>query len=66
MATVKDIYHILDQYAPFATQMGFDNAGFLVGRAETEVTKVLLTLDITLPVIDALSPVIPQVINCLL
>lgn len=52
MATVKDIYQLVDQFAPFSTQMGFDNAGFLVGRAEAEVKKVLVALDITLPVIE--------------
>lgn len=52
MATVNEIYQIIDQYAPFSTQMGFDNAGFLVGRGESEVTKILLTLDITVPVIE--------------
>jgi len=51
MATVKEIYDAVDRFAPFSTQMGFDNAGFLVGRADTEVTKVLVALDITLPVI---------------
>jgi len=52
MATVKEVYQIMDQYAPFATQMGFDNAGFLVGNGEGDVTKILLSLDITLPVIE--------------
>ncbi len=51
MATVKEIYHIIDDFAPFSTQMSFDNAGFLVGRGEGEVTKILVALDITLPVI---------------
>lgn len=47
MATVKDIYRFLDQKAPFDTQLGFDNAGFLVGRAEQPVTRILVALDIT-------------------
>ncbi len=52
MATVKEVYHILDDFAPFSTQMSFDNAGFLVGRGEREVTKILVALDITLPVVE--------------
>lgn len=52
MATVNEIYQLMDRYAPFSTQMGFDNAGFLVGRGEAEVTKILLALDITVPVIQ--------------
>lgn len=47
MATVIDIYRYLDQKAPFSLQMSFDNAGFLVGRGESEVTKLMVALDIT-------------------
>lgn len=52
MATVKEIYTLLDRKAPFRYQMGFDNAGFLVGRGGAEVTKVLVALDITPEVIN--------------
>jgi len=52
MATVNDIYHYLDQKAPFDIQMDFDNAGFLVGRGETEVKKLLVALDITEGVVE--------------
>ncbi len=52
MATVTDIYRALDAFAPFSTQMSFDNAGFLVGRGEREVTQILVALDITLPVAE--------------
>ena len=51
MATVKEIYTLLDGKAPFRYQMGFDNAGFLVGRGNAEVTRVLVALDITPQVI---------------
>ncbi len=47
MATVNQVYQIIDHFAPFSTQMAFDNAGFLVGRGETQVTKILVALDIT-------------------
>lgn len=47
MATVKDIYCAMDEWAPFETQMDFDNAGFLVGRGEAKADKVLVALDIT-------------------
>ena len=50
MATVREIYGALDRWAPFSIQMDFDNAGFLVGRGERETGKVLVSLDITLPV----------------
>lgn len=51
MATVKEIYAFLDQKAPFSLQSDFDNAGFLVGREETEVTCLLVALDITSEVV---------------
>lgn len=47
MATVKEIFDHLDGLAPFSLQMSFDNAGFLVGRGDRAVTKVLVALDIT-------------------
>lgn len=52
MATVNEIYAALDAFAPFETQAGFDNAGFLVGRGDREVTRVLVALDITDAVIE--------------
>lgn len=52
MATVKDVYQALDRWAPFSTQMDFDNAGFLVGRGEARVRKILVALDITKEVIQ--------------
>ena len=54
MANVRDIYEFIDQIAPFDTQEGFDNAGFLVGRVQ-EVTKVLVALDITGEVVEEAS-----------
>lgn len=47
MATVLDIYHYLDKKAPFSLQMSFDNAGFLVGRGDAAVDRVMVSLDIT-------------------
>lgn len=52
MATVKEIYSALDEFAPFETQAEFDNAGFLVGRGDREVSRVLAALDITDAVIE--------------
>ena len=47
MATVREIYQYLDGLAPFSLQMDFDNAGFLVGRGDRTVDKVLVSLGIT-------------------
>ena len=52
MATVREIYRYLDGLAPFSLQMDFDNAGFLVGRGERQVDKLLVSLDITQEVVD--------------
>ena len=52
MATVREIYDMIDGIAPFSTQMGFDNSGFLVGHKDSAVTGVLVALDITEVVVD--------------
>lgn len=52
MAVVKDFYGFIDQIAPFAIQEGFDNAGFLAGRGERTVEKVLVALDVTEAVVS--------------
>ena len=50
--TVLDVYNFLQEKAPFALQMDFDNAGFLVGRSDRQVDHILVSLDITQPVIQ--------------
>lgn len=52
MASVGDIYRALDRKAPFAYQLDFDNAGFLVGREEAQVSRVLVALDLTDEVLE--------------
>lgn len=41
------VYDYLDKLAPFSTQMEFDNAGFLVGSTDEELTSAVVTLDVT-------------------
>ena len=43
MAAVREVYEAMDRWA--------HNAGFLVGRGDREITKILVTLDITLDVV---------------
>lgn len=50
--TIQQVYEDMDHFYPFATQMSFDNAGFLVGDGEREVQHILIALDITTAVID--------------
>ena len=52
MSTVKDIYLFLDTLAPFSSAAPWDNTGLLVGNENSEVKKVMLSLDVTGDVID--------------
>lgn len=52
MTTVNEIYAFLQEKAPFELQEGFDNAGFLVGRAGAQVSKILVAMDITEQVVE--------------
>lgn len=52
MATVNQILEFFEGFAPVASAMEFDNVGLLAGSGETEVRRVLLSLDITPEVVD--------------
>lgn len=49
---VKDVYNLLNDYAPYETQAHYDNSGLNVGDANAEVKKILLTVDVSLEVLD--------------
>ncbi len=57
MPTVKEIYNLIDSFAPFDSQEEWDNSGLLVGNENKDVNKILFALDIT-------SDVISQAIEC--
>ena len=50
--TVKDILNELESWAPPAYQESYDNSGLLVGNAATEIRSALVTLDVTMEVIQ--------------
>ncbi len=52
MTKVKDVFGVINGFAPVSSKLDFDNVGLLVGDAEQEVSRVLLTLDITDDVIS--------------
>ena len=52
MISVNQVYRAIQEKAPFELQLSFDNAGFLVGRGDRLVNRVLIALDITEPVIE--------------
>jgi dinuclear metal center protein, YbgI/SA1388 family len=47
MTCIQDVFEELCRLAPLELQMDFDNAGFQIGRADREVHRVLLALDVT-------------------
>ena len=49
---IKEITNYLEQLAPISLQESYDNAGLLIGSYDSDVDKVLITLDVTDEVID--------------
>ena len=47
MVTVQDVYDCIDAFAPFSTQLDFDNSGLLVGDPNRPVQRIAVCLDIT-------------------
>ncbi len=50
--TIKELTNILEQIAPLSYQESYDNCGLLTGDENSEVSKILVTLDCTEAVID--------------
>ena len=44
---IKEVIDYLEQLAPLDLQESYDNAGLIVGDANREITKVLISLDCT-------------------
>lgn len=49
---VREIYNYLDSVAPFNTAAEWDNTGLSVGSLDSDVRKVLVSLDVTSAVIE--------------
>ena len=62
MATVSDILNIMNEIAPPALADDWDNPGLLVGRADGEVSSVLLCVDATAEVVDEARQLSAQLI----
>ena len=52
MVKAKEIYDLIDSFAPFETQMSFDNAGLIIGDENAVSDTVIVTLDVTAEVIQ--------------
>ena len=50
--TVKEIYDIIDRFAPFHIAVEGDNPGLLIGHSDAEVRRVLVTLDADMPALE--------------
>jgi dinuclear metal center YbgI/SA1388 family protein len=49
---VQSVCNILEEFAPLALQEAYDNAGLIVGEPFMEVTGILITLDVTMEVLE--------------
>ncbi len=49
---IKDITGYLEKLAPISLQESYDNSGLIIGSPQTNVEKVLITLDVTERVIE--------------
>jgi dinuclear metal center YbgI/SA1388 family protein len=52
MTHLKDLIQCLEQWAPPEWQESYDNAGLIYGNPNTNISKALITLDITEAVVD--------------
>ena len=52
MALISEVYSFIDEFAPFSTAMEWDNCGLLVRAEQKRAEKILLALDITVPVAE--------------
>ena len=62
MTSVNNIFEYLCTLAPLSLQTDYDNAGFLLGHSQAPVSRVLLALDITGPVIQEAIDIRAQLI----
>jgi len=50
--TIREIKQVLEHYAPLELQEEYDNTGFIIGNPDTEISNVLITVDITDEVLE--------------
>lgn len=52
MPNIKDITSFLESIAPLSLQESYDNAGLITGDVSTEISSILITLDVTEKVVE--------------
>ncbi len=50
--TIREIAEVIEQLAPLSLGEGYDNVGLIVGRADDQVHKALVAVDVTEQVLD--------------
>ncbi|MCX6247970.1 MAG: Nif3-like dinuclear metal center hexameric protein [Bacteroidetes bacterium] len=50
--TINDVTRVLEQYSPLEFQEEYDNSGLLIGKPDTQISGVLISVDITDEVLD--------------
>ncbi|MEG0033847.1 MAG: Nif3-like dinuclear metal center hexameric protein, partial [Mucinivorans sp.] len=50
---IQEIIHIIENFAPLALQEKWDNSGLQIGDTQSEVTGVVMALDVTDRVVDS-------------
>ncbi len=49
--TINDVCKFIETYAPSNLQESYDNAGLILGNPKTKITNVLISIDVTEPVV---------------
>jgi dinuclear metal center YbgI/SA1388 family protein len=52
MVKLKEITQYLETLAPLSLQESYDNAGLIIGSPDTDISSVLISLDVTEEVVD--------------
>ena len=55
MVRIKDLMNVLEQFAPFSIQEGYDNSGLQLGSPDKVVSQALICLDVTPSVVEEAS-----------
>lgn len=50
--TIKEITSVLEHFAPLGLQEDYDNSGLLLGSPDTDISGILITLDVTEEILD--------------
>ena len=49
---IRDVYNLINAFAPYENQESFDNSGLNIGDMEAEVTGVMLAVDVSLEAVE--------------